>query len=305
MNKPESSRPARDGRRLALSGDGSTTGELPVAQRVARMLRELQEARSRRGQRENDASRAGTDAAEPPLVRLLPPERSLSEVARERVAWEEVPRPAEPVAGKAVSRPNRNGGTGAPRTSRKRVTPQSPSRHTPPGSGRASEGERPSPPIQPRTDRPEIPEGARLNAAEIQALIRAGRGVRTVADVAEAPVDWVRYLAEPVFAERAAVLSQVLTARPRRPRAKGPGDPLGRAVLLALRARKVPAPENVLANGFTAYRRGHEPWRVRLTFRQDGRRVSALWAYDPRTHSVEPRNRLADELGWRRASRGR
>jgi Protein of unknown function (DUF3071) len=242
------------------------------------------------------------DAGEPPLVRLLPPERSLSQVARERAAWEEIPTSAEPVAPKAASRQG-NGATGGRRASRPRVTRRSPGRRTPPAP--AGNQEHPPPPIQPRTERPEIPEGARLSAAEIQALIRAGRGVRAVAEIAEAPVDWVRYLAEPVFAERAAVLSRVLTARPRRPRAKGPGDPLGRALLLALRARKIPAPENVLANGFTAYRRGHEPWRVRLTFTQNGRRFSALWAYDPRTHSVEPRNRLADELGWRRVSPGR
>jgi hypothetical protein len=160
-----------------------------------------------------------------------------------------------------------------------------------------------SPEIRPRTERPEIPEGSRLSAAEIQALIRAGRGVPAVAEIAEAPVDWVRYLAEPVMAERNAVVTQVLHARPRRARAKGPGEPLGRALMLSLRARKVAAPEHVIANGFAAYRRGHGPWRVRLTFRQDGRRFSALWAFDPRTNEVEPRNRLADELGWRRASK--
>jgi hypothetical protein len=300
VTSPESSRSARDVRRLALSTDGSTAGEFPVAQRVARMLRDLQDARARRapGEGGDRPSRAGADAAEPPLVRLLPPERSLSQVARERVAWEEIPGSAEPVAPKAASRQGGNGATGGRRASRTRVTRRSSGRRAPP----SGDEERPAPPIQPRTDRPEIPEGARLSAAEIQALIRAGRGVRTVAEIAEAPVDWVRYLAEPVFAERSAVLSRVLTARPRRPRAKGPGDPLGRALLLALRARKVPAPEQVLANGFTAYRRGHEPWRVRLSFTQNGRRLSALWAYDPRTHSVEPRNRLADELGWRRVS---
>jgi hypothetical protein len=303
VTPPERSRSAPDGRRLAVSSDGSAAGELPVAQRVARMLRDLQEARARRAQRQGeDAARFRTGSAEPPLVRLLPPERSLSEMAREGAAWEEVPRPAEEGARKAPARRSRNGATGGSRGSQE-GTPRRPARR---GSrARPADEERPPPAIQPRTERPEIPEGSRLSAAEIQALIRAGRGVRTVAEIAEAPVDWVRYLAEPVFAERAAVLSQVLTARPRRPRAKGPGDPLGRALLLALRARKVPGPEHVLATGFTAYRRGHEPWRVRLTFRQDGRRLSALWAYDPRTHSVEPRNRLADELGWRRVSPGR
>jgi hypothetical protein len=168
---------------------------------------------------------------------------------------------------------------------------------------RSSNGGRLSP--SSRTERPKIPEGSRLTAAEIQAQIRAGRGVRAVAEMAEAPVDWVRYLAEPVMAEKAAVLRQVLTARPQRPRAKGPGDPLGRALLLALRARKVPSPEHVLANGLTAYRRGHGPWRVRLAFRKDGRRFSALWAFDPRTNRIEPRNDLADELGWRRISPAR
>lgn len=303
MTQPENTGAARGGRRVALSGDGSAAGE-PVAQRVARLLRELQEARTRRAGRNgaDPVPRFRTDAAEPPLVRLLPPERSLSEVARSRGAWEEAP-------ASAADPPERNtdrseDGTGdARRESRAGTTRRAPARRE--RVARPPSGERPSPPIQPRTDRPEIPEGSRLSAAEIQALIRAGRGVRAVAEIAEAPVDWVRYLAQPVIAEKAAVLSQVLKARPRRPRAKGPGDPLGRALLLALRARKVPAPENVLANGFTAYRRGHEPWRVRLTFRQDGRRLSALWAYDPRTNTIEPRNELADELGWRRVSRGR
>jgi hypothetical protein len=170
---------------------------------------------------------------------------------------------------------------------------------------RSSNGGRLAPSLEARTERPTIPEGSRLTAAEIQAQIRAGRGVRAVAEMAEAPVDWVRYLAEPVMAEKAAILRQVLTARPQRPRAKGPGDPLGRALLLALRARKVPSPEHVLANGFTAYRRGHGPWRVRLAFRKDGRRYSALWAFDPRTNRIEPRNDLADELGWRRVSPAR
>jgi Protein of unknown function (DUF3071) len=170
---------------------------------------------------------------------------------------------------------------------------------------RSGNGGPPPPPVPSRRERPTIPEGSRLTAAEIQAQIRAGRGVRRVAEMADAPVDWVRYLAEPVMAEKAAILSQVLKARPERPRAKGPGDPLGRALLLALRARKVPSPEHVLANGFTAYRRGHGPWRVRLSFRKDGRRYSALWAFDPRTNRIEPRNDLADELGWRRVSRSR
>jgi Protein of unknown function (DUF3071) len=279
--------------------DTSGSAELPVGQRVARMLREIQEGRRTRRNGDGSPPRFRTDASEPPLVRLLPPERPLHEVARSVGASPEIAAPAQrPPEGSASKRqaPPSSGssGTRAVRGSNggERVV-------------RSSNGGRLAPSLEARTERPTIPEGSRLTAAEIQAQIRAGRGVRAVAEMAEAPVDWVRYLAEPVMAEKAAVLRQVLTARPQRPRAKGPGDPLGRALLLALRARKVPSPEHVLANGFTAYRRGHGPWRVRLAFRKDGRRYSALWAFDPRTNRIEPRNDLADELGWRRVSPAR
>jgi Protein of unknown function (DUF3071) len=275
----------------------SGSAELPVGQRVARMLREIQEGRRTRRNGDGSPPRFRTDASEPPLVRLLPPERPLQEVARSAGA-------VSPEA-HAPTVPQPEG-----RLSKRRARPSSGSSGIR-GAGRPNGGDRVvrsanggrlAPSLASRTERPTIPEGSRLTAAEIQAQIRAGRGVRAVAEMAEAPVDWVRYLAEPVMAEKAAVLRQVLTARPQRPRAKGPGDPLGRALLLALRARKVPSPEHVLANGFTAYRRGHGPWRVRLAFRKDGRRYSALWAFDPRTNRIEPRNGLADELGWRRVS---
>jgi Protein of unknown function (DUF3071) len=300
VTPPDRADPTPERRRPAPSGGGSAA-EVPIGQRLARLIRELQEPRGRRFRREgpDPVPRFHTDASEPPLVRLLPPERSLSAVARSRGAWEEAPGSPNGSSGPAPrrrpKRDARRAETGPRRAARARV---------PGGSGDPPvEGGLGSSEIRPRTDRPEIPEGSRLSAAEIQGLIRAGKGVRTVARIAEAPVDWVRYLAEPVMAERAAVVTQILQARPQRARAKGPGEPLGRALLLALRARKVAAPEHVLANGFAAYRRGHGPWRVRLTFRQDGRRLSALWAYDPRTNHVEPRNKLADELGWRRASK--
>jgi Protein of unknown function (DUF3071) len=271
----------------------SESAEIPIGQRLSRLIKELQE--TRRPRREGPVGRFRTEADEAPLVRLLPPERSLNAMARSGVAWEEVPEPRNGATSRARGRRRKGaststaGASASPRGTRSRKP-------------EAVDAPR-SKEIRPRTERPEIPEGSRLSAAEIQTLIRAGRGVRSVAETAEAPVDWVRYLAEPVMAERNAVVSRVLHARPRRARAKGPGEPLGRAVLLSLRARKVAAPEHVIANGFAAYRPAQGPWRVRLTFRQDGRRWSALWAYNPRTNEVEPRNRLADELGWRRDSR--
>jgi Protein of unknown function (DUF3071) len=269
------------------------SAEIPIGQRLSRLIKELQEPR--RPRPDGSVGRFRTEADEAPLVRLLPPERSLTAMVRSGAAWEEAPEPRNGAPSRIQGRRRKDaststaGASASPRWARSRKP-------------EAVDAPR-SKEIRPRTERPEIPQGSRLGAAEIQALIRAGRGVRSVAEKAEAPVDWVRYLAEPVMAERNAVVSRVLHARPRRARAKGPGEPLGRAVLLSLRARKVAAPEHVIANGFAAYRPAEGPWRVRLTFRQDGRRFSALWAYNPRTNEVEPRNRLADELGWRRDSR--
>jgi hypothetical protein len=154
--------------------------------------------------------------------------------------------------------------------------------------------------IRPRTEKPEIPARSRLTPAEIQALIRSGRGIRAVAKTAGTPVDWVRYLAEPIQEERRGIVRQMLTRRQERARLGLSALTIGDAILENLRSRGLRAAETVMEEGFTAFRPDGREWRVRLVFQHRGRRYTASWSFDAQTRQVTPLNSLATSLGWRR-----
>lgn len=153
--------------------------------------------------------------------------------------------------------------------------------------------------IRPRTEKPEIPARSKLTPAEIQALIRAGRGIRAVANQAGTPMDWVRYLAEPIQEERRGIVRQMLTRRQERARLGMSGVTIGEALMENLRARGIRSPEDVIEDGFTAFRPDGREWRVRLVFDHRGRRQTANWSFDVQTRQVTPLNSLATNLGWR------
>jgi hypothetical protein len=155
--------------------------------------------------------------------------------------------------------------------------------------------------IRPRTEKPEIPAKSKLSPAEIQTLIRGGRGIRSVANLAGTPVDWVRYLAEPIQEERRGIVRQMLTRRQERARLGLSGSTVGEAIMENLRSRGIRAPEVVIDEGFTAFRPDGREWRVRLVFDHRGRRQTASWSFDAQTRAVTPLNSLATSLGWRRA----
>ena len=154
--------------------------------------------------------------------------------------------------------------------------------------------------IRPRTEKPEIPARSKLSPAEIQALIRAGRGIKSVANTAGTPIDWVRYLAEPIQEERRGIVRQMLTRRQERARLGMSGVSIGEALMENLRARGIRSPEDVIEEGFTAFRPDGREWRVRFVFDHRGRRQTANWSYDLQTRQVTPLNTLATNLGWRR-----
>lgn len=153
--------------------------------------------------------------------------------------------------------------------------------------------------IRPRTEKPEIPARSKLTPAEIQALIRAGRGIRAVANQAGTSLDWVRYLAEPIQEERRGIVRQMLTRRQERARLGMSGVTIGEALNENLRARGIRSPEDVIEDGFTAFRPNGREWRVRLVFDHRGRRQTANWSFDVQTRQVTPLNSLATNLGWR------
>ena len=154
--------------------------------------------------------------------------------------------------------------------------------------------------IRPRTEKPEIPAKSKLTPAEIQTLIRAGRGIRSVANLAGTPVDWVRYLAEPIQEERRGIVRQMLMRRQERSRLGMSAVSVGEALMENLRSRGVRSPELVVEEGFTAFRPDGREWRVRLVFDHRGRKQTASWSFDVQTRVVTPLNSLATNLGWRR-----
>jgi DUF3071 family protein len=155
-----------------------------------------------------------------------------------------------------------------------------------------------------RSDRPAIPTRSSLTPAEIQGLIRAGRGIRWVARTAGTPLAWVRYLAEPIRHEQMGVVAQMLGVRQTRVRLGKSGEPIGVAVAQNLRGRGLRDPERIVERRFMAYRPNGREWRVRLAFQHRGKRYTATWEFDPRTNEAAPLNDLAAKLGWRRASGG-
>ena len=157
--------------------------------------------------------------------------------------------------------------------------------------------------IHARETRVEIPERSNLTPAEIQALIRAGRGVRTVARLAGTPLAWIRYLAEPIRQERQGVVDQLLRARQTRARLGPSSETVGESVYQNLRSRGIRSADRILEDGFTAHRSDDREWRVRLSFQHRGKRLTARWSFDTQTREVLPKNTLAAQLGWRRPRR--
>lgn len=140
---------------------------------------------------------------------------------------------------------------------------------------------------------------SKLSPAEIQRLLRAGRGVRSVARQAEAPLDWVRRLAQPIEDERVGVVTQMLRSYVVRARLGRSASPLGAAIIENLRDRGLRFPERVVEEGWSAIRPDGRLWRVRFTYESRGRRQKAEWDFDPQTRDVRPRNDLAAHIGFR------
>lgn len=139
----------------------------------------------------------------------------------------------------------------------------------------------------------------KLSPAEIQQLLRSGRGVRSVAKQAEAPVDWIRRLAAPIEAERLGVVTQLLQSYVVRARLGRSALPIGPSIVENLRDRGVRFPERIVEGGWTAWRPDHREWRVRFTYESRGRKRRADWRFDPQSREATAENDVAQELAYR------
>ncbi len=153
-------------------------------------------------------------------------------------------------------------------------------------------------------DRPLPPVGRSQAASgmrprEIQQLLREGRSVNSVADVSKATRAWVERLAEPVLAERLGVVSMAQRANMPRPRLGPSGLPLGEAVRRNLEERRAPL-ETIerLDDAWDARLSRAGGWRVFVRFNHRGKRRTAEWEFHKGQRQIQPKNRLAGQLGW-------
>jgi len=296
---------SKDGKKLVLAQKkGAKFGslEVPISAKLLKLVDEFQEAREAK-------RRPAPAAAEPPAESQ--PEAAPPPPVAEVATPEPGPAPPPPIAivgsdqidipvtagsppGEGEPSPEPLPGIAADRQNHPSVGLREPEPEQP--EAEVAKIER----IRPRTEKPEIPAKSKLTPAEIQTLIRAGRGIRSVANLAGTPVDWVRYLAEPIQEERRGIVRQMLTRRQERARLGLSESTIGEAIMENLRARGIRAPEVIVDEGFTAFRPDGREWRVRLVFEHRGRRQTATWSFDTQTRQVTPMNSLATSLGWRR-----
>lgn len=271
--------------------------EVPISAKLLRLIEEVQEARASKAKPSGDLPEA------PPEKESAPEPQPRSEAAVAAAEADEAPVPIGivdpdlidiPVA--ADEKKESPETESLPGIATLRPNHPSVGLRTPENEAAVAKIER----IRPRTEKPEIPAKSKLTPAEIQQLIRAGRGIRSVANLAGTPVDWVRYLAEPIQEERRGIVRQMLTRRQERARLGLSESTIGEAIMENLRSRGVRAPEVIIDEGFTAFRPDGREWRVRLVFDHRGKRQTANWSFDAQTREVTPLNSLATSLGWRR-----
>jgi hypothetical protein len=138
-----------------------------------------------------------------------------------------------------------------------------------------------------------------MPASEIQQLLREGRSVKSVSEASKASPAWVERLAHPVFIERNGVVRMAQRAVMPRARLGPSGVPIGEAVFRNLEERRA-TPETIeeLEDGWDARTTRAGEWRVSLRFTHRARRRVAEWTFHKGKHEIQPRNRLAAELGW-------
>jgi hypothetical protein len=136
----------------------------------------------------------------------------------------------------------------------------------------------------------EIALESQLTPREIQARIRAGRGVDEVAAAAGISTERVERYAAPVLAEREHITDQAKLATARR--ASGGNAPrLGELVELRLTEQHI-SPDSV---AWDSVRGDDDRWTVQLTYTAGSRERVAAWIYDPRGRVLSAAN---DEALW-------
>ena len=134
-----------------------------------------------------------------------------------------------------------------------------------------------------------------LSPREMQARLRAGASVESVAKAAGVSVERVETYFGPVLSERIQVLDAAQSSTMNRPRWGDSARALGDAVIANLAKLSALREETVT---WSTRRRNDGEWVVRLDFIARGRRRSAEWEWDPRERFITPLDTAATTLGY-------
>ena len=312
-----------DKRRLLLAKNpGAKFGSYsaPIGPKMRRIIEELREEDvSRERAKANGGTPARAPAPQTPPARPAAPRRP--QPAGQRPTPQ--PRPGDPLdvplpgGAKVVARadtrvrpaPSRGGSVveaAVPARKRQPVPEAAPEPTSRPAEAEREGGEAPPDAAAEKkaAQRKMPPFRSKLAPGEIQALLRQGKGVKTVATMASAPIEWVRRLMEPIALERAGVVDQMKRARFSKSRLGPSSAPVGDSIAENLRDRGVATPEKVLQEGWHAHRPDGRPWRVSFTYKHRGSSRTARWDFDQAARAVSAVNALGSQLAWRPSAAG-
>lgn len=137
----------------------------------------------------------------------------------------------------------------------------------------------------------EITLESQLRPRDIQARVRGGESVESVAQAAGVSLDRIMRFAGPVLDERQHVAARARRAALRRPGADGPAPLLEDSVLRRV-ADQGHDPDDVV---WDAWRRGDGRWAVTAGWRAGSKSRSARFVFDAAGRSVHPDD---DEARW-------
>ena len=137
-----------------------------------------------------------------------------------------------------------------------------------------------------------------LTPREIQARLRAGSTVDSVAREAGVDREWVLRFAAPIVAEQGRVVEQAQRLTFVKNRVGPSSQPLGTSVQWNLAEKGIHLSDEEYDAGWRAFNLHGTTWAVRFAFTSRRRAHEAQWEVDLRESRLTSRNRLASELAY-------
>jgi hypothetical protein len=144
---------------------------------------------------------------------------------------------------------------------------------------------------------PPRPQSA-LSVRELQARLRLGHTVESVAAEAGVDVEWVARFAAPVLAEQMRVVDATRNATFHRSRLGPSALRLGASVYRNLAAKGLTTPTDELDRGWATRQIAEGRWLVTFSYVSRGRKQQATWELDLRSGEVRATDRLGADLAF-------